>query len=45
LYNKKTVAEFVESEAIFKKLAELGVDYAQGYNISKPVKLDSILLN
>ncbi|MBL1320682.1 MAG: EAL domain-containing protein [Methylophaga sp.] len=27
----KTIAEFVENGAIFSKLAELGVDYAQGY--------------
>ena len=27
----KTIAEFVENKAIFDKLAEIGVDYAQGY--------------
>jgi len=27
----KTIAEFVENGAIFSKLSELGVDYAQGY--------------
>ncbi|NQZ54230.1 MAG: EAL domain-containing protein [Piscirickettsiaceae bacterium] len=27
----KTIAEFVENDEIFNKLAELGVDYAQGY--------------
>jgi Amt family ammonium transporter len=27
----KTIAEFVENKDIFDKLAELGVDYAQGY--------------
>lgn len=43
LYNKKTVAEFVASEAVFDKLVELGVDYAQGYAISKPYALTNIV--
>ncbi|MEC9412785.1 MAG: EAL domain-containing protein [Pseudomonadota bacterium] len=33
---KNTVAEFVESADILEVLAELGVDYAQGYYIGKP---------
>lgn len=33
---KKTVAEFVESQAVLEKLRELGVDYAQGFAIGKP---------
>jgi diguanylate cyclase (GGDEF)-like protein/PAS domain S-box-containing protein len=32
----KTVAEFVESAAILARLAEIGVDYAQGYHIHRP---------
>ena len=44
LYKKITVAEFVESDVIFEKLQELGVDYAQGYGISKPVRLSDIPL-
>lgn len=32
----KTVAEFVETEAIKEKVRELGVDYAQGYAIDRP---------
>ena len=35
----KTIAEFVESEAIRQKLAEIGVDYAQGYAIGRPAPL------
>lgn len=35
-YGKKTVAEFVENQAIVKLLEEYGVDYAQGYHIGKP---------
>lgn len=36
----KTVAEFVESEALKQRLAELGVDYAQGYAIHRPEAVD-----
>ena len=32
----KTIAEFVENDAILQKLTELGIDYAQGYGIAKP---------
>jgi len=32
----KTIAEFVENEAIRRLLKELGVDYVQGYGIGKP---------
>lgn len=37
--NKKTIAEFVENQDIFALLKELGVNYAQGYGIAKPVPL------
>ena len=39
---KKTIAEFVENEQIFLLLSELGVDYAQGYGIGKPLPLDEL---
>ena len=35
----KTIAEFVENDGIRAKLAEIGVDYAQGYGISMPQPL------
>jgi diguanylate cyclase (GGDEF)-like protein/PAS domain S-box-containing protein len=35
----KTVAEFVEDEATLERLRALGVDFAQGYFISKPEAL------
>lgn len=41
LMNIKTIAEFVENEAIFLKLKEIGVDFAQGYWIAKPTALES----
>ncbi len=36
---KKTIAEFVENQDIFDLLQTLGVNYAQGYGIAKPVPL------
>ncbi|MGR9013263.1 MAG: EAL domain-containing protein, partial [Gammaproteobacteria bacterium] len=42
--DKKTIAEFVENEQIFNLLSDLGVDYAQGYGIGKPVPLDELKL-
>lgn len=38
----KTVAELVESEEIITKLRELGVDFAQGFGISRPRSLAEI---
>lgn len=35
--NCKTIAEYVDSAATLQKLAALGVDYAQGYYIGRPV--------
>jgi len=34
--NIKTVAEFVENEAIYTVIKEIGIDYAQGYYFAKP---------
>jgi EAL domain-containing protein (putative c-di-GMP-specific phosphodiesterase class I) len=42
--DKKTIAEFVENEQIYNLLNVLGVDYAQGYGIGKPVPLDELKL-
>ncbi len=38
----KTVAEFVENDAIRQKLVEIGVDYGQGYGIGKPMPFSEI---
>ena len=40
---KKTVAEFVDSEAVLSSLAVIGVDYAQGYAVGKPQPIDGIV--
>lgn len=39
---KTTIAEFVEDEETLHKLAELGVTYAQGYYISKPMNIEAV---
>ncbi len=39
----KTVAEFVEDDAILQRLRFIGVDYAQGYGIDLPCPLASIM--
>jgi diguanylate cyclase (GGDEF)-like protein/PAS domain S-box-containing protein len=36
---KRTIAEFVENNAILEKLRKIGVDYAQGYGISRPAPI------
>jgi diguanylate cyclase (GGDEF)-like protein len=41
----KTIAEFVESDAIRQRLAEIGVDYAQGYAIGRPAPLPGNIKN
>jgi len=35
----KTIAEYVESEALMHRLAELGVDFVQGFGIHRPEPL------
>lgn len=35
----KTIAEFVEDEAIESALREIGIDYAQGYGVARPIPL------
>jgi len=39
----KTIAEFVENETLHKALIDMNVDFSQGYGISKPVPLDSLV--
>ncbi len=39
---KKTIAEFVENDEIMAVLAEVGVDYAQGYGVGKPFPLSRL---
>lgn len=39
----KTIAEFVENDAILAHLREAGIDYAQGYGIGRPGPLVELL--
>jgi diguanylate cyclase (GGDEF)-like protein len=39
-FNLHTIAEFVEDATVLELLAELGVNYAQGYHIEKPRPFD-----
>ncbi len=40
LMGKQTIAEYVENNDIIKLLQKIGVDFAQGYAISKPLPLE-----
>ena len=42
LMGKKTIAEFVETEALLESLREIGVDYAQGFGVAKPQPFECI---
>ena len=39
----ETVAEYVESEATWELIAELGVDFAQGHAVGRPIPLAEVL--
>ncbi|MFT5881039.1 MAG: diguanylate cyclase (GGDEF)-like protein/PAS domain S-box-containing protein [Moritella sp.] len=40
----KTIAEFVENDAIKQRLKTMGVDFAQGYGTGRPAPIDTILI-
>jgi diguanylate cyclase (GGDEF)-like protein len=39
----KTIAEFVENEAVLVKLREMGVDFVQGYGVEYPKPLEDLI--
>jgi Amt family ammonium transporter len=41
----KTVAEFVENDQVFEMLDAIGVDFAQGYAVAKPVPMSNFFHN
>ena len=43
IMNINTTAEFVEDAETLKKLREIGINFAQGFYIAQPVKLDNII--
>ena len=44
LMGKKTIAEHVESDKLIELLRDIGVDYVQGYAISKPIELSKLVI-
>ncbi|MHB8100017.1 MAG: EAL domain-containing protein [Sulfuricurvum sp.] len=38
----ETICEFVENKAIMYVLSDLGVDYAQGYHIGRPIPIETL---
>lgn len=42
--DKRTIAEFVEDDAIRERLAQLGVDFGQGYAIDRPQPIEQFFL-
>lgn len=43
LMGVQVIAEYVENERVIQLLRKIGVDYGQGYGISKPVPLDEVV--
>lgn len=43
LMSVKTIAEYVENDQIIGILRGMGIDYGQGYGISKPLPLTDII--
>ncbi|WP_256998772.1 EAL domain-containing protein [Nitrosococcus oceani] len=43
LLGKKTIAEYIENDAILDKLRGLGIDYGQGYGLGQPQPLSALL--
>jgi diguanylate cyclase (GGDEF)-like protein/PAS domain S-box-containing protein len=43
LTNKKTIAEFAENDEIITMLRGMGIDYAQGYGVSEPKRIQRVV--
>ena len=41
--NMEVIAEFVESDTMFELLRKANVDYIQGYQVGKPVAIDTLI--
>lgn len=41
---KYVIAEFVENDEVMEMLRQIGVDFAQGYGVEKPVELEQLLV-
>jgi diguanylate cyclase (GGDEF)-like protein/PAS domain S-box-containing protein len=40
--NKSSVAEFVESAEVYEAIKNIGIDYAQGFYLGKPMPIDMV---
>jgi len=40
----KTIAQFAESDHVVNMLAQLQIDYAQGFAIGKPRSIDQVVV-
>ncbi|MEW5756597.1 MAG: EAL domain-containing protein [Pseudomonadota bacterium] len=45
VFGLKTIAEYVETPAVAAELNKIGIDYVQGYAISKPEPLEVLLMS
>lgn len=45
LMGLKVIAEYVENDRVIQILREIGVDYGQGYGISKPIPIEEAVRN
>jgi EAL domain-containing protein (putative c-di-GMP-specific phosphodiesterase class I) len=45
LMGLKVIAEYVETDRVMQILREIGVDYGQGYGISKPIPIEEAVRN
>ncbi len=43
VFGLKTIAEYVENDAILEELRTIGVDFVQGYTISKPACISTLI--
>ncbi len=43
LMGKRTIAEFIENDALLAEARAIGIDYAQGHAVGKPRPLDAVL--
>ncbi|MCO6442243.1 MAG: DUF1631 family protein [Nitrococcus mobilis] len=40
---KRTIAEFVENDTILYQLKDIGLDFAQGYGVGRPVPIEELI--
>lgn len=43
ILKKKTIAEHVETKAVFDLLVKMGIDYGQGFGLARPASIEQLL--